>query len=189
MKTGGEQNIMTKTAKRNKKNRKGFSLLELVVVIAIIGIIAAAVMINAGKFTYPARVNTWQTSMDSLINSLILYSTTKGDGSFPAPPTDPVNINDWLFATEAYFIDKKITNPFKRGASVYVCGPSGTLKALDQATASTDCVIKYTTASAWDPFTGFYIDNGRFTITYMLGENTITINWTKWVGKSTSTAP
>jgi len=192
MKTGGEQNTMTKTAKGNKKNRKGFSLLELVVVIAIIGIIAAAVMINAGQFSYPAQVRTWQTSMDSLINSLFLYSTTRGGGAFPAPPTDPVNINDWLYATGAYFIDKKITNPFKRGAPVYVCGPSGTLKALDQTTDYTDCVIKYTTASDVDPITGFGIDNGRFTITYMLGKKTITINW---VGQglemktSTITAP
>jgi len=66
MKTGGKQNTMTKTTKGNKKNRKGFSLLELVVVVAIIGIIAAAVMINTGHFSYPAQVNTWKTSMNSL---------------------------------------------------------------------------------------------------------------------------
>jgi len=96
MKTGGKQNTMTKTTKGNKKNRKGFSLLELVVVVAIIGIIAAAVMINTGHFSYPAQVNTWKTSMNSLRESLILYSMTRGGGSFPAPPTNPVEINKWL---------------------------------------------------------------------------------------------
>lgn len=156
------------------KNRKGFSLLELVVVVAIIGIIAAAVMINAGQFTYPAQVNAWKTSMDSLKDSLILYSTTRGGGAFPAPPTNPVEINTWLGNAGAYFLDKPITNPFKGGMAVTVCGTSVTLKPVDQATA-TDCVIKYTATTFRDPINNLTINNGGFTITYQIGTQTSTI--------------
>jgi len=167
---------MIKTAKRNKKNRKGFSLLELVVVVAILGIIATAVMLNAGQFTIPAQVNTWETSMDSLKNSLILFSTTRGGGAFPDPPSAPTDVNTWLSTAGAYFLDKPITNPFKGGMPAAVCGPSGTLKAVDQATASTDCVIKYTTTTFQDPINNnITINNGRFTITYMIGTRTSTI--------------
>jgi len=174
MKTGGKQNTMTKTTKGNKKNRKGFSLLELVVVVAIIGIIAAAVMINTGHFSYPAQVNTWKTSMNSLRESLILYSMTRGGGSFPAPPTNPVEINKWLRSAKAYFLDKDITNPFTR-VGVTVCGPSTPLQAVDQVTASTECVVQYTTTDYQDPISRLIIKNGRFTITYMIGTGTVTI--------------
>jgi len=95
--------------------------------------------------------------MDSLKNSLILYSTTKGGGAFPAPPTNPTEINKWLDSAGAYFLDKPITNPFKGGMPVTVCGTSGTLKAVDdQATASTDCVIIYTATTFTDPISATF---------------------------------
>jgi len=184
MKTGGEQNTMTKTTKGNKKNRKGFSLLELVVVVAIIGIIASAVMINAGQhLTYAAKVNTWKTSMNSLKDSLILYSATH-DGAFPTLKggnfyaSDSGNINLWLKVRGAYFLDKPITNPFKGGTEAHICTPeSGFLKPVDQAPYPEACVIQYTTTTFYDPINNLTINNGSFTITYMIGTQTYTITF------------
>jgi len=173
MKTGGEQNTMTKTTKGNKKNRKGFSLLELVVVVAIIGIIAAAVMLNAGQFSYPARVNTWKTSMDSLKNSLILYSTTKGGGSFPTLQGGATNVNEWLISAEAYFLDKRIVNPFNNSEPM-ICN-TASVTAIDKSTAPTDCVIGYELNNFVDPVSGMEVPDGQFTLTYKIGNETETL--------------
>jgi len=157
------------------KNRKGFSLLELIVVVAIIGIIAGAVTLNAGRFTYPAQVRTWKTSMDSLKDALILYSTTQLGGVFPEPPTDTVDINKWLVYAGGGFLEKPINNPFKGpGMGVSICGPSGTLIPVDQATASTDCVVQYKTTPSRDHINKLTIENGGFNITYIIGTATYT---------------
>ena len=167
---------MIKTAKRNKKNRKGFSLLELVVVVAILGIIATAVMINAGQFSYPARVNTWKTSMDSLKNSLILYSTTRG-GSFPELDGTE-NVNSWLESNGAYFLDKRIVNPFNNFEPM-ICSTASVsaddIKSVDQSTASTDCVIGYKVEDFYDPISKIKVPNGKFTLSYKIGNTMETL--------------
>jgi len=164
------------------KNRKGFSLLELVVVVGIIGIIAVAVMLNAGQFTFPAQVNTWKTSMESLKNSLTLYATTRGGGSYPEePPSGGIDINTWLTSETyapnggAYFLDKPITNPFKGGAPVYICKIDGTTFKPVNTASATECVIKYETFPYTDPISGMTIDRGGMRFIYQIGTQTTTV--------------
>ena len=172
--TGGEQNTMTKTTKGNKKNRKGFSLLELIVVVAILGIIATAVMLNAGQFTYPAKVNTWRTSMESLKNALVIHASLHG-GSFPGEPGSAEEINTWLADKGGIYLDKRIENPFNVSATVNICGSGGTLKPLDTATSG-GCVLQYTATNITDPVTGIKIENGRIFLEYKIGNQTFQLN-------------
>jgi len=173
---------MTKTTKGNKKNRKGFSLLELVVVVAILGIIATAVMVNAGQFTYPAKVNMWKTSMESLKNSLLIYASTHSGGFPTATVGAEVEVNEWLGNSGAYFLDKPIENPFNANIPVKICGKDGTnienVKpdvSVDKAKNSDDCVLAYAVLDFPDPVSGLTIPNGRMILVYQIGTDTATI--------------
>jgi len=97
---------------RNKK-RKGFSLIELIIVVAILGILTGIVVVNGAQFTRPAKIKTWQSSMQSMKEALMLSVSTTGSGTYPAAPGSTTDVNAWLSTNNASkYLDKPIVNPF-----------------------------------------------------------------------------
>jgi len=168
-----------RVSKRKKRRRvgtnnrrRGFSLIELIIVVAILGILVGIVVINGAQFTRPAKIKTWQSSMQSMKEALMLSVSTTGSGTYPAGPASVSEVNGWLSTNNASkFLDKPIVNPFWPNAKVGIstAAPAGSIdQSNDPGTTNPVGWLQYTTSNITD-IDGNTITNGKFTLTYMLG--------------------
>jgi len=154
---------------KTRKNRKGFSLIELIIVVAILGILVGIVVVNGAQFTRPAKIKTWQSSMQSMKEALMLSVSTSGSGTYPTLSAN-AEVNGWLATVNASkYLDKPIVDPFWPNAPVWIT-TSAVTTSIDASSAPTSStpLIQYTTSNITD-IDGNTITNGKFTLTYMLG--------------------
>lgn len=160
------------------KNRKGFSLIELIIVVAILGILVGIVVINGAQFTRPAKIKTWQSSMQSMKEALMLSVSTTGSGTYPAAPGSTTDVNTWLTTNNASkFIDKPIVNPFYPNVAVGIGASVTASNNIDPSTAPSAPAlwIGYSTADITD-IDGNTITRGKFTLSYYIGSTLYTVS-------------
>lgn len=171
---------VTKRKKRRRvgKNRKGFSLIELIIVVAILGILVGVVVVNGAQFTRPAKIKTWQSSMQSMKEALMLAVSVSGSGTYPAAPASATNVNTWLTTYNASkYLDKPIVNPFWPKEQVGIAASVSATNKIDQDTdpgTGVNARIGYAVSSITD-MDGNTVANGKFTLTYYIGSTAYTV--------------
>ena len=135
---------------------RGFTLIELLIVIAIMGILAAAVLvaIDPAKRQKQARDSARKSDIGQLASALQAYSTSPGNGTYPAALTALTGSGDLKRIpndpTSALVNYSYVTGTGASEASVYIAmeSPTGsagfwcwrsTAGGAGEVTATADC--------------------------------------------------